>query len=179
MVIKPYQILVGHLMPSNEAYVPKKEHKHSKIQVVTTRNPNHVPTVKPRKGAAYFSERFFWEFMEYVAASIDRKGWVSSQVVNGKLTTTANAAWNCLWFTGKPIKPQLHHAKLAKQAVKWAAKMSDNDVLGNTYLGNIRVIARGRLLSQDTYKHAASIINAYNKMVLKVTSEGEAGGYSG
>ncbi len=204
--IKPYQILVAHLMPSTEAYAPKKEtqrprvvmhnHKKEKIgfkgadkgkgksnaKLTVADLLSTTGAVTSKNASTNFAPKWFNEFMAIVVASIEHTGWVSAKVVDAKsMRPTAIMAWDNLFFHASAkntLVVRKDHEKLAERAVKWCANLTDKEICQSDYLTRIRWIARGRYLSIDTYKHAASIVNAYNKMVLEAVKK-DVDGYAG
>lgn len=68
---------------------------------------------------------------------------------------------------GEYPKVEPEDIALAKAAIEWAKAISDETVLTNTYMNNLRVIARGSAFKLSNRGYAASIIPTYRREVEK------------
>jgi hypothetical protein len=150
------RLIREHHTPSKDEYKPNDSGGKKKKK-------NNNTTTQSDPGQ--FESKKFYEFMTYVAAFMEKFGWISSADRNRK--SIAELAYDeCGSTFTSSLKVMDYHSALARRAIKWAASLTDNDVKDTEYLNAIRRLARIKRVNFQNYKHAGSIVNAYNKNVL-------------
>lgn len=103
-------------------------------------------------------------FLIRVAQMIRLYGYVSRSRGEEELrVSTADEAMGALRNREKAPEPSAEDEAKAKAAQAWAAALTDDEVRGNTFLHNLRVIAGSQGVSLKNLGMAAAIIVAYDK----------------
>ena len=106
------------------------------------------------------------QFISAVLESIEQWGWYSStkakQDGNSHLSTASRA--HSIYCGMHPASPLKNPDEINK-IVNWAKNLTDEEIKGNNFLNNIRVIARDGIASYNDENMIAGMVRAYQNTI--------------